>query len=491
MVYRMTQAHPDIIPFPGRPPVAAAEANPPVLVVSCDLELAQQLAGDVQAAGHATRTAASLEAALQWLQVGPVDVCLIGPLAPGETASQLANIVQQRGWTTQLISVSDDPAADAAQQSSATAGIEQLPRSYTPGYLSLLVSSAAQRARLLGENRRLKRQLCNRNLRDMVGQSAAMQSLRQQVQHLADHASAVLIAGERGSGIDLVAQAIHDASRRAHRPFVAIDSSVHSADTLELELFGAPASSGAPRQSGRLEQADGGTLLLDSVHCVALPLQRRLAAVLHDQRFECERTGERIRFDVRVFFSTDVDLDELLRRGLFRAELLQDADQNRLTVPPLRSRPDDIAALAEHYLRRIAAREGRPSRSLTLDALHLLQSYHWPANLSELEHVIDRACSIDAGRKLTAPLLEPWLATAADDNTPAGLTLAEMERRLIETTFGRFAGNREKTAKALQIGIRTLSGKLREYGYPPRGGPGSNVRPWTPAFDEAPEQKAA
>jgi DNA-binding NtrC family response regulator len=311
------------------------------------------------------------------------------------------------------------------------------------------------------------------------------------VQHFAELSSAVLISGERGCGVDLVAQAIHDASKRAHRPFVSVDASVYSADTLELELFGTPASAGCPRQPGRLEQADGGALLLDHVHCIALPLQRRLAAVLHDQRFECERTAERIRFDVRVFFGTDVDLDELLHRGLFRAELLLDADQNRLTVPTLRSRPDDIAALAEHFLRRVAAREGRSPRSLTLDALHLLQSYSWPGNLLELEHVIERACSIDAGRKLTAPLLEPWLGTAAHDDTPTGLTLAEMERRLIETTFARFAGNREKTAKALQIGIRTLSGKLREYGYPPRGGPGSNVRPWTPTFDEAPEQKAA
>lgn len=481
MVYRMTQPHPDIIPFPGRPSSGATEAVPPVLVVCSDLVLAQQLAADVQAAGHATRAAGSLDAALQWLQSTPTDVCLIGPLGPGESLAQLAQFVQQKGWTTQFVGVQCDPSPD----------VDCLPQPHTAQHLAHAVTAAENRARLLAENRRLRRQLCNRNLRDMVGHSAAMQSLRQQVQLLAEQSSAVLITGERGCGIDLVAQAIHDASKRAHRPFVAIDSSVHSAETLELELFGMPAAAGCPRQPGRLEQADGGTLLLDGVHSIALPLQRRLATVLHDQRFECERTAERIRFDVRVFFSTDVDLEDLLHRGLFRAELLLDADQNRLSVPTLRSRPDDIAALAENSLRRIAAREGRPPRSLTLDALHLLQSYSWPGNLLELEHVIERACSIDAGRKLTAPLLEPWLATSADDDTPTGLTLAEMERRLIETTFARFAGNREKTAKALQIGIRTLSGKLREYGYPPRGGPGSNVRPWTPIFDEAPEQKAA
>jgi len=480
----MTQAHPDIIPFPGRQPAGAIEGDPPVLIVGCDIALTHELAAEVQAVGHATRTAASLEAATQWLHTAPADVCLVGPLAAGESLAQLAHTIQQRGWTTQLVSVS-------ATSDAALPGVEQLPRPCSAEYLSLLLTSSTQRSRLQAENRRLRRQLANRNLRDMVGQSAAIQALRQHVQILAEQNCAVLITGERGSGVDLVAQAIHDASRRAHRPFVAIDCSVHSADTLEAELFGVAATANAPRQPGRLEQADGGTLLLDNVHCIALPLQRRLAAVLHDQRFECERSGERIRFDVRCLISSNVDLDELLQRGLFRAELLNEAREHRLSVPTLRSRPDDIAALTEHFLRKVAAREGRPPRSLTLDALHLLQAYQWPGNVLELEHVIERACAIDAGRKLTASMLESWLATAADDDTPTGLTLADMERRLIETTFTRFAGNREKTAKALQIGIRTLSGKLREYGYPPRGGPGSNVRPWTPATYESTEQKAA
>jgi DNA-binding NtrC family response regulator len=114
---------------------------------------------------------------------------------------------------------------------------------------------------------------------------------------------------------------------------------------------------------------------------------------------------------------------------------------------------------------------------LTVEALDRLRQWKWPGNIRELENVMDRACSIDCGHKLTAEMIEPWiqkpLAQEEEDIIP-GLTLAEMERKLIESTFTRFEGNREKTARALQIGIRTLSGKLREYGYPPRGGPGSN-----------------
>jgi DNA-binding NtrC family response regulator len=489
----MTQAHPDIIPFPVRAPAHATEGAVPVLIVSGDLEWLHRLAGDVQATGRAVRTAASSEAAVQWLQANPPEVCVIGPL-PGGSVEQLLEACQQKGGTTQFLRMDGHA---APQHTGPAAGngptLDLLPEPCAPDVLALALHATEQRARLLAENRRLRRQLANRNLREMAGQSAAMQALRHQIQYLAEQAGPVLLTGERGTGIDQVAQAIHDASKRSHRPFVAVDCSVHSAETLEAELFGAPPPAGAARQPGRLEQADGGTLLLENVHCIALPLQRRLAAVLADQRFEIERTGERIRFDVRVVLGTEVDLDELMQRGLFRPELLRDIGEHRLVVPTLRSRPEDIAPLVEFYLRKVAAREGKPPRSLTLDALHLLQSYHWPGNLAELEHVIERACALDAGRKLTVAMLSPWLATSAADDAPAGLTLAEMERRLIETTFTRFAGNREKTAKALQIGIRTLSGKLREYGYPPRGGPGSNIRPWTPTGYDTPteQQKAA
>lgn len=498
MVPRMTQAHPDIIPFPGRPtstPVAiTTEATLPVLIVTADGALTEQLTADLNSAGFPVQAVDTVDAALQLMLTATPEVCIIGPLSNGQTAGQLASTIQQRGWATQLLCTATDPVSDVPSMLSSTIGIELLPVPCAKNFLNLMVTSACQRSRSQNEIKRLRRQLCNRNLRDMVGQSPAMQQLRQSVQQMADHNSSVLLVGEAGSGIDLVAQGIHDASRRAHRPFVTIDCSVHSAETLEQELFGIAASGGSPRQPGRFEQADGGTLLLDNVHCIALPLQRKLATVLKEQKFEHDRTGDRVRIDVRVVFGTSVDLDELVARGLFRAELQQDAAPHRLEIPSLRSRPEDIAALSENALRKVAAREGLAPRSLTLDALHLLQSYQWPGNLRELESVIERACMMDSSRRLTAALLEPWMTVTATDDVPCGLTLQEMERRLIETTFARFAGNREKTAKALQIGIRTLSGKLRDYGYPPRGGPGSNAKPWAPTavpFNDVAEQRAA
>ena len=275
MVPRMTQAHPDIIPFPGRPtstPVATTtEASPAVLIVSEDGSLTEQLAADLRSAGFPVQTVDTVDAALQSMLTATPEVCVVGPLSNGQTAGQLAGTIQQRGWATQLLCTATEPVSDVPSLLSSTIGIELLPIPCATNFLNLMVTAACQRSRSQNEIKRLRRQLCNRNLRDMVGQSPAMQQLRQDVQLMADHNAAVLLVGEAGCGIELVAQGIHDASRRAHRPFVTIDCSVHSAETLEQELFGIAASGGSPRQPGRFEQADGGTLLLDNVHCIALP----------------------------------------------------------------------------------------------------------------------------------------------------------------------------------------------------------------------------
>lgn len=486
----MSFAHPDVIPFPQRavavPSAPTSEPAPSVLVISHDPDMARRLCEEGQSLGMVCRTVLSVEAALQSLHTQSADICLVGALSAGETAAGLTSQIQQKGWSTQVICIVADASSDGPQIFTGASGVEHLSESYTTAMFSRVLSSASQRARLHAENRRLKRQLSNRNLRDMVGHSAAMQSLRQQVQQFAEQAGCVLLKGEQGTGIDLVAQAIHDSSRRAHRPFVKVDCSVLSAETLEEELFGQleQEQGGVTRHKpGRLEQADGGTLLLDQVQFIALPVQKRLVNLLREQRFEHPETHERVRFDVRFVFGTHVDLESLVDRGLFRRDLHEEVCHASVELPTLRSRKEDIGSLTEHFLRRVAGREGKPPRSIMIEALHLLQNYEWPGNIRELENMIERACALDWGAKLTAAMIEPWMSkeqTTEESDALPGMTLAEMERKLIEATFNRFAGNREKTAKALQIGIRTLSGKLREYGYPPRGGPGSNIKAWSP-----------
>lgn len=343
---------------------------------------------------------------------------------------------------------------------------------------------AVQHGRALQENRRLKRQLASRILQTALGESPAIRYLKERTVEAAQSEMPVLIRGDRGTGTNLVAQAIHEGSRRSHRPFVKLSCRLLTSEGLERELFGEQSAGGHGTNEvahcGRLELAAGGTLLLDDVESIALPVQARLSRILQRKSFSIHGRQDARRLDVRFLAASHADLRELVARGAFLEEFYNRLSEITITTPALRERREDIGQLTEHFLLRLAVKEGRPVKRLSVEALELLQKYDWPGHVRELQNVIERACVLNSGSRLTADMVRPWLSTdhtRADQNVgDEGLTLKDMERKLIETTFARCAGNRERTAQILQIGLRTLSGKLREYGYPPRGGPGSNLK---------------
>lgn len=353
---------------------------------------------------------------------------------------------------------------------------------------------------LRAETSQLQRRLANRRS-PIIGHSPQAVRLREQVATSAPGDWPILIQGEPGTGRDLVARAIHEASDRAHRPFVKIDCRVHSSTSLGRELFGHAAGifqesgdalSNAPRSlppgfesadhssiPGRFDLADGGVLLIDGIDEIALPLQAVLAQVLHRKLYQ--RMGERSEspFNVRLIAITTKDLVSLSEAGQFREDLLGHFPGPVIKTPVLREIRSDISTLAENLLHRISSRLGCGPIRLMMESLTRLQAYDWPGNIAELEALLERACLLHPGGKLTVEMVDAWLMgdSQSSDMRLPGMTLAQMERQLIEATFTRCAGNRELTAHSLQIGLRTLSGKLRDYGYPPRGGPGSNRMP--------------
>jgi transcriptional regulator with GAF, ATPase, and Fis domain len=264
---------------------------------------------------------------------------------------------------------------------------------------------------------------------------------------------------------------------------------------MESELFGhergAFTGADAPRD-GRFELAKGGSILLDEVTEIDLPLQAKLLRVLQEKTFERVGSSRTIQADVRVLATTNRDLRSEVVAGRFREDLYYRLAVVPLRVPPLRERPEDILLLADHFLRRAAERLGREPLTLADPATDLLLQYPWPGNVRELENIMTRSSVLNPAATLTDDDLRRWLSldgppaggTAATDNrsgpgspgilngmagvVPVGMRLEEMERKLIEATLEHFGGHRAKTAEALGIGIRTLSGKLREYGYAPR-----------------------
>jgi DNA-binding NtrC family response regulator len=318
----------------------------------------------------------------------------------------------------------------------------------------------------------------------MIGSSRVMQELRTRTAQIAATDETVLICGESGTGKELVAQTIHALSRRAGGPLVSLNCPVLSTQLTESELFGHKrgAFTGADAdRTGRFELAAGGSILLDEVTEIDLSLQAKLLRVLQERSFERVGSSDTVSVDVRVLATTNRELPTEIAVGRFREDLYFRLAVVPLTVPPLRERGDDVLELASHFLQGASTKLQRGPFELEAAARELLAEYDWPGNVRELQNIVTRACVLNQGRTITADELRPWLRNGEKCHTDreehlqgavevvsSSDKLDDIERRMIEATLEKFSGHRAKTAAALGIGVRTLSGKLRAYGYAPR-----------------------
>ncbi|HEV8003922.1 MAG TPA: sigma 54-interacting transcriptional regulator [Planctomycetaceae bacterium] len=459
-------------------PQRASAQTARLLLCSGEPTLLIEMLADAGDTAFEIDVAADQATAVKRLAERPFEICLVDVTWDDAAVAELCEGIQNRNGATQLVRLSEG-GQEIGWGGPST--IDVVPPDSPPALIGKLLAAAAQKARLQAENRSLKRQLQSRVLNEIGGQSETTVGLRDAVRQAADADGHVLIHGETGAGTQQVARLVHLASRRATRPFIVLDCRVHSAESLERELLGeAAADSYDPTEvgtAGRLATCAGGSLLLKNVELLPVATQKKLAGILSRQSYTCLATGKQRPVDVRVMGATHADLAILVQEGKFPASLYEQLSGCTVHVPALRERSADIGILAENVLNHLAVVEGKPVKRLSVEGLNVLRAHDWPGNLRELENVIERACSLDEGALLTAEMLQPWIAKpVAEQQESSALSLREMERKLIETTFARCQGNREHTARLLKIGIRTLSGKLREYGYPPRGGPGSNRR---------------
>jgi transcriptional regulator with PAS, ATPase and Fis domain len=306
----------------------------------------------------------------------------------------------------------------------------------------------------------------------LIGNSAAMEEVRRKIELLARSNATILIRGESGSGKEVVARAIHQASGRRERPMLAVNCAALSENLLESELFGHEkgAFTGADKlRRGRFELADGGTLLLDEISEIAPSLQAKLLRVLQENSFERVGSSMTQVVDVRVIATTNRNLEAAVDEGKFRQDLFYRLNVVPVEIPPLRRRTDDIADLARHFLSVSSKREKTPFRHIEPEALRLLQRYHWPGNVRELQNIIERAGVLESEPGvIRAETIEPWLRSrpavaAAAAGGLAGMPLAEIEKQVILSTLEQFKGHRVRTATALGIGVRTLGMKLKRW----------------------------
>ena len=305
------------------------------------------------------------------------------------------------------------------------------------------------------------------------GVSSAVRRLLDAVDAAAAAAVNVLITGETGTGKDLCARVIHERSRRAHEPFVALNCAAIPEALFEAELFGHEkgAFTGAERRRvGRFEVADGGTLFLDEVAELALAAQVKLLRVLETRSFEPVGSSQSVRVDVRVIAATNRDLQAEIARGTFRSDLFFRLNVIDIVTPPLRERRADIPLLVRDFLTEIAARQGRSVPALDPAAVAALITYDFPGNVRELLHALERAVAMSRGEVIRLPHLPPALgggqageaADAAGPIQPLARAVEEFELQYIRHVLAKVGGHRGRAADLLGISRKSLWLRLRE-----------------------------
>jgi Nif-specific regulatory protein len=330
----------------------------------------------------------------------------------------------------------------------------------------------ADRHRLAEENEHLRDELRERHaFRHIVGNSAPIQQVYEQVTQVARSSTTVLIRGESGTGKEMIAHAIHSNSPRSRKPFVKVSCAALPESLIESELFGYErgAFTGAHGiKKGRFELAEGGTLFLDEIGDLNTSTQVKLLRVLQER--EVERLGgtSSIRINVRLIAATHQPLEPLMEEGRFRADLYYRLAVFTIFAPPLRERKPDIMLLADHFLEKHAREHGKRIRRVATPAIDMLTSYHWPGNVRELENTIERAVLVCDGGVIHGHHLPPTLQTAEASGTVPHVSFREsveaFERDLIQDALKSARGNCARAARLLGTTERIVNYKVRKYG---------------------------
>jgi DNA-binding NtrC family response regulator len=316
----------------------------------------------------------------------------------------------------------------------------------------------------------------------IVGRSPALLGAIQRARAAASTGADVLIEAESGTGKELLARFIHDASDRSRKAFVAVNCAAVPESLLESELFGhcRGAFTGAiGTKPGKFELADGGTILLDEIGEMPLHLQPKLLRALQEREFERLGESRSVKVDIRVIATTNVSLAAMVQRGQFRSDLYYRLNVIPLSLPPLRERREDIPILAHHFAEKCAAQMRLATPRLRPEFLERLMSHTWPGNVRELANFMRRVLTLSGTIDLDASCFElefhglsqSLLSSHAQTQTaasPAGTPIRQVERLHLESTLALTEGNRTHAAEMLGISLRTLRNKIREYGLPPR-----------------------
>jgi len=441
-----------------------------ILVIDDESLMREYVEEALSRAGYDTTSVSSGREGIDLLREQNFDVVVTDLKMKPMDGLEVLRLVNAESPDTHLIVMTAYGTIETAVSALKSGADDYILKPFAPDELELAISRAIERGRLTQENRYLRAQLSRSyDFKAMVGQGPAMRKVYSQIERVANSRATVLIRGDSGTGKELVAHAIHYSGARRDQPFIKVNCAALSAGLLESELFGHEKGSftGAhERKIGRFELADAGTLLLDEVSEISPELQPKLLRALQEREFERVGGNVPIRVDTRIIGTSNRNLERAVEEGKLREDLFFRLNVIQIRLPSLRERREDVPELMDHFLRHYAQENGRDIRGFSERTRQAFLEYDWPGNVRELQNAIERAVVLS-----TESLLEPehfmleGARTKRDDQDAlrAGMTVAEAEKHLIQTTLEHCKQNRTHAAKLLGISVRTLRNKLKEY----------------------------
>ncbi|TWG86255.1 two-component system C4-dicarboxylate transport response regulator DctD [Cupriavidus gilardii J11] len=411
--------------------------------------------------GIATRSAGSAEAALQLAGTGFAGIVVTDIRLPGMDGMALLTELKARDAALPVVMITGHGDVGLAVQAMKQGAYDFLEKPFAPEHLVEVARRALEQRRLTLEVAELRARLAGRDRIEarLIGVSAPIERLRRLIVDIADTSANVLIHGETGTGKELVARCLHDASSRHARHFVPINCGGLPEQLFESEIFGHEAGSftgAAKRRIGKIEHASGGTLFLDEIESMPLAMQIKLLRVLQERVLERLGSNTPIPADARIVAATKADLKTMSEAGTFRADLYYRLNVVTLELPPLRERREDVPLLFEHFVAQAALRFEREARPASRAEMARLVAYPWPGNVRELRnlaerHVLGLGCHPGEGA------VEP---TAL----PLAQAVEQFERAMIADALRRHDGNLSRASEALGMAKTTLFDKVRKYG---------------------------
>jgi two-component system response regulator HydG len=443
----------------------------PVLIVEDDAAMRELLEEQLKRRGFDVTGTAGAAEALQRFAERDFDVVLTDLNMKGMSGIELCTRLLESRPEVPVLVLTAFGSLDSAMQAIRAGAWDFITKPVEMEALAVALNRALEHRALRREVRRLRDAAKGEEARELTGSSDAIHRVRELIARVADSDASVLINGESGTGKEVAARALHRLSRRAKGPLVAVNCAAVPAALLESELFGHMKGAFTDARSDRVgvfKQADGGTLVLDEVGELPLPLQPKLLRALQERTVRPLGAAAEEPFDARIVSITNVDLEEKVSEGQFREDLFYRLNVITLTMPPLRSRAQDLLELAQVFVTRASQRSGKAVRGLTPEAAKCLLSYDWPGNVRELENCVERAVAFTTFDHILVEDLPdrvragPGRAPMAPDETQ--LPMETIERRHVMRVLEAQGGNRTRAARILGLDRKTLQRKLERWG---------------------------